>query len=108
MPRKAPSELSSSHLRLSFLFSNRRRGWILPGGLWRRIGRSLVIAGAGPHDDADDDQRCHNGGGNHAGLPVSVIASDVSSISGRIRSWRERINIGRPLRARIEGILLGH
>jgi hypothetical protein len=89
--------------RLSLL----RSGWricALSRRLCRRVRCGLLTGGAGPHDEAYDDQRRDNGRANDAGVPIVVIAiaTDIS-ISGR-----QRTNVGRLLRARVGRVLLRH
>src|SRR5262245_36131838 len=98
-PRVAPS--SSQSALLSLLFRGGRRVCALSGGLWGRIGRSLLTS-ACPHDETDDDHRCNNSRGDNAGIPIATV--DILMSGPRER----RINIGRPLRARIKRVLLGH
>jgi hypothetical protein len=51
-------------------------------GLCRRIRRALLIVRAGPHDNAEDDQRRKDSGGDNAAIPWTGAIDML--VSGRI------------------------
>jgi hypothetical protein len=75
--------LSSSPICVvSLLFRSGRRVCALSGGLRRRIGRRLLTAGAGPHDQTDDNNRRNNSRSDKARVPVRTIDTPVSGLIG--------------------------
>src|SRR5438093_12712623 len=69
------------------LFRSGPRVCALSGRLRRRIGRTLLTAGAGPHDETDDNHRRNNTRGGNARGPFRTIDLPLSSRTGS-GQWR--------------------